>query len=52
MPVPWANSLKDSKPATIRNLKSSRRELQEEIASIFAADAPQGRLRSVEGGFP
>jgi len=26
--------------------------LQGRIASIFAADAPQGRLQTVEGGFP
>ncbi len=35
-----------------RDLWSSRRELQGEIASIFAADAPQGRMQSVEEGFP
>ncbi len=35
-----------------RAFKSSRRELQEEIASIFAADEPQGRLQDAEEGFP
>ena len=34
-----------------RGFKSSRRALQGRIASIFAADAAQGRLRNVEEGF-
>ena len=39
------------RPAMTRDLKSSRRELHEEFASIFAADAPQGRLQTAEEGF-
>ncbi len=35
-----------------RDLRSSRRQLQGKIASIFAADAPQGRLQTTEEGFP
>ena len=31
--------------------RSSRRALQEKISSIFADDAPQGRLRDEEEGF-
>ncbi len=34
-----------------RDLKSSRREMQGKIASIFAADAPKGRLQNAEEGF-
>jgi hypothetical protein len=48
---PGQTRLKDSRPPTTRDLRSSRRELQVEIASTFAADAPKGRLRNVEGGF-
>lgn len=40
-----------SRPATTSQLRSSRRELQGKIASIFAADEPQGRLRGVRRGF-
>ena len=40
------------RPAMTRDLKGSRRELQGKIASIFAADAPQGRLQNAEEGFP
>ena len=39
------------RPAMTRDLKSNRRELQGKILSIFAADAPQGRLRDAEKGF-
>jgi len=35
-----------------RDLKSIRRELHWKIASIFVADAPQGRLQNAEEGFP
>ena len=35
-----------------RDPKSSRRDLQGKIASIFVADAPQGRLQNEEEGFP
>ena len=35
-----------------RGFKSSRREMQGKILSIFVADAPQGRLRDAEEGFP
>jgi len=35
-----------------RDLRSSRREMQGKIASIFAADAPHGRLQNAEEGFP
>ena len=40
-----------SRPAMTSGFMSRRRALQGRIASIFAADAPQGRLRNVEGGF-
>ena len=36
----------------MKSLRSSRRELQGKIASIFVVDAPQGRLRNAEEGFP
>ena len=35
-----------------RDLRSIRREMQGKIASIFVADAPQGRLQDAEEGFP
>ena len=41
-----------SRPAMTRGFRSSRRELQGKIASIFVIDAPQGRLRNAEEGFP
>ncbi len=34
------------RPAMARDLKSNRRELQGKNTSIFAADAPQGRLQT------
>jgi len=37
--------------AMTRYLSSNRRELQGKIASIFAADTPQGRLKNAEEGF-
>ena len=40
-----------SRPAMTRDLRSNRKE-QGKIASIFVADAPQGRLKTVEEGFP
>jgi hypothetical protein len=40
------------RPATTRDLRTSRREVQGEIVSIFAAHAPQGRLKTAEEGFP
>ena len=46
------NELTMLKPAMTRDLRSSRRELQGKIASIFAADAPHGRLQNAEEGFP
>ncbi len=35
-----------------RDFKSTMRELQGKIASIFAADAPQGCLQNAREGFP
>jgi hypothetical protein len=44
---------KDSRPATTRDLMSSKwRSQQEKISSIFADGAPHGRLRGAKGGFP
>ena len=40
-----------SRPTMTCGFKSSRRDLQGKIVSIFLADAPQGRLRNAEEGF-
>ena len=43
---------KDSRPATTRDLKSSKRKsLQGKIVSILCYDAPQGRLSRAGEGF-
>ena len=39
------------RPAMTRDLMSIRRVLQGKNTSIFAADAPQGRLQTKEEGF-
>ena len=36
----------------MKSLMSNRRELQSKIASIFAIDAPHGRLQNAKEGFP
>ena len=47
------STLRMSRPAMTSGFRSSkRRELQGKITSIFVADAPQGRLKNAEEGFP
>ena len=42
--------IKYSRPAMTRDLRTNRSLLQGKISSIFATDAPQGRLRYAKGG--